>query len=69
MFTKIKELIASKKGLVFLSALVVILLHGIGVPISEETAEQLVLLAAAYMTGQGIADAGKSIQKSRENQN
>jgi len=59
----IKQLFWSKKFLVSLSGMVFVLLSKLGVPIDEETVSNIVIILAAYVVGQGLADTGKEALK------
>jgi hypothetical protein len=56
----IGKLLGSKKFIVSLAGAIVVVLEALGVPIGEDTVHQLLVVVAAYVVGQGIADAGKS---------
>ncbi len=60
MIDAIKELFGSKKFLVMLAGLVVYLAGRFGFDIDHDALDRIIALVAAYITGQGIADAGKS---------
>ena len=55
----ILEFITSKKAAALVAGVIVIAGQKLGIPISDETANQIALLLASYIVGQGIADAGK----------
>jgi hypothetical protein len=56
----LKDLFASKKFLGLLVGVLGVLVGKIGWEISDDTLWQLVALVASFITGQGIADFGKS---------
>lgn len=59
----IKELFGSKKFCVMLAAALFAIANKAGLNISEDLVNQIVGLAAAFIVGQGIADAGKGAKQ------
>lgn len=57
--TLLRELLSSKKFVVFLVAVVLALGARVGLDLDADLVEQLVYLAIAYLVGQGLADVGK----------
>lgn len=55
------EVITSKKALAALGTLVVIILQGLGVPITDAMVDKILMVVAPYLVGQGIADHGKAV--------
>jgi hypothetical protein len=53
------DVFTSKKALAALATLLVILLQALGLPITEEMIQNILLVVGPYMVGQGIADNGK----------
>jgi hypothetical protein len=63
MWNLIKELFSSKKFVVMLAAALFAVANKVGLNVSEDLVNQIVGLAAAFIVGQGIADAGKEKAK------
>jgi hypothetical protein len=59
----LKELFSSKKFLVALASAVTYSVGRFGFSIDHDALDRFIVLAAAYITGQGIADSGKSAAK------
>ena len=59
----LRELAGSKKFVVFLVTVLVVLASRFGLDLGPETAERIVHLAIAYLVGQGVADFGKDFKK------
>ncbi len=57
------DVFTSKKALAALATLLVILLQAMGLPITEEMVNQILVIAGSYIVGQGIADHGKEAAK------
>ena len=62
----LKAIFTSKKALTALSAVTVVVLQHFGIPIDEATVNKLLLVASAYIIGQGIADATKEAEKEKK---
>ena len=56
----IVEFLTSKKAMALVAGAIILIGQRMGIPISEELANQLSLLIGSYILGQGIADAGKA---------
>lgn len=63
MMKVVRELFSSKKFLVMLAAALFAIANKAGLHVSEDLVNQIVGLAAAFVVGQGIADAGKEAKK------
>jgi hypothetical protein len=63
MLNVLKELLASKKFIVMLAAMVVAIASKLGFAIDHDMSTQVITLASAYLVGQGIADHGKEAAK------
>lgn len=61
-----KELVDSKKFIVFLVTVILVLSNRFGLNLETEAVQKVVYLAVAYLVGQGIADVanGKKEEKS-----
>lgn len=57
------DVFTSKKALAALATLLVILLQALGLPITEEMVQNILMVVGPYMVGQGIADHGKEAAK------
>ena len=53
------DVFTSKKAVAALVTLLVIVLQALGFPISEQVIQNILMVIAPYLVGQGIADAGK----------
>jgi hypothetical protein len=63
MVTALKDLLASKKFLVLLAAIIVAIASKLGLNLDPDMLTQIIALAGAYIVGQGIADHGKEAAK------
>jgi hypothetical protein len=59
----LRSLLSSKKFIVLIAATAVYVLSRFGLEVAQEDAERVVLLASAYLVGQGLADVGKEAAK------
>lgn len=62
-----KQFPVSKKLAVFLLSFVVLIFEEkLGIELSPETKNELIMLTSAYLVGQGVADHGKEAEKQRQ---
>lgn len=59
----LRDLLSSKKFMVFLASALVLLASKIGLDLDEGSVDRFLALAASYILGQGIADKGKEAAK------
>jgi hypothetical protein len=59
----LKQIFSSKKALVGMASVLVVMLQYFGAPIDEATVLKLLGIAGAYIIGQGLADNGKEAKK------
>jgi hypothetical protein len=55
-----KQYLTSKKAVATLAGIVLVVGKSLGVSLPEDEVTKIIALLAAYIVGQGIADAGKS---------
>jgi hypothetical protein len=59
----LSDVFTSKKALAAMATLLLIVLQSLGLPISEEVLNKILMVVAPYLVGQGIADSGKEAAK------
>lgn len=59
----VRELLTSKKFVVFVSGLIVTLLAKYKFDVDPATVQNIIYMIVAYLIGQGVADAGKEAAK------
>ncbi len=60
------DIFTSKKALAAIATLIVIILQALGLPVTDEMIEKILLVVGPYLVGQGIADHGKEAAKMKE---
>ena len=63
MLTALKDLLASKKFLVMLTAIAVAVASKLGLNLDPDMLTQIMAMAGTFIVGQGIADHGKEAAK------